>query len=188
MAIELHTLVQGEQQTLQSPTEAHVVSERDDLPDLETVCDSDEEEWDLEGVLDSAEVQESSAAGTATIDRLHLNRKSTTPASPMLLGYISFPSSVGPTLPDIGIDTTHGHANLRPLYGRTIGAAPAAHGTAGVTTVGPVLADRQRIRQISDENACDAGWRSPVVCDGYCGRYSETGDWNDSAADDLAQG
>lgn len=56
MAIELHTLVQGEQQTLQSPTEAHVVSERDDLPDLETVCDSDEEEWDLEGVLDSTEV------------------------------------------------------------------------------------------------------------------------------------
>lgn len=68
MAIELHTLVQGEQQTLQSTTEAHVVSERDDLPDLETVCDSDEEEWDLEGVLDSTEVSSAIRHATFTTD------------------------------------------------------------------------------------------------------------------------
>lgn len=117
----------------------------------------------------------------------------------MLLGYTSLPSSVGPTLPDIGINTTDGHVNLRPLYGHTIGAAPAAHGTAGVMTAGPVLADLQRVPQISardiaalhsdfqrvrletrartreygpDQNTGNAGWRSPIVCDGYGGHYS----------------
>ncbi len=68
MAIELHTLVQGEQQTLESTTEAHDVSEWDDLPELETVSDSDEEEWNLEGVLDCTEVSSAIRHAAFTTD------------------------------------------------------------------------------------------------------------------------
>ncbi|OJT04295.1 hypothetical protein TRAPUB_5029, partial [Trametes pubescens] len=51
MAIELDSLVQNEQQRIESNTEAQDISEWDDLPDLESVSSSSEDEWEMAGVL-----------------------------------------------------------------------------------------------------------------------------------------